>query len=202
MKIICVGRNYRKHAEELGNQIPEEPVIFMKPDSAMLRSKDKMYIPDFSDDVHYEAELVVRIHRIGKRIQEKFAYKYYKQVTVGIDFTARDLQSKLKEKRLPWEKAKGFDGSAAIGEWVDLGDKDIDNLNFELKLNGDVVQTGNTADMLFYVNQLIEHVSSYFTLKIGDLIYTGTPEGVGPVKSGDTLEGFLEGQKVLQCRIK
>lgn len=202
MKIICVGRNYRKHAEELGNQVPEEPVIFMKPDSAMLRSKDKMYIPDFSNDVHYEAELVVRIHRIGKRIQEKFAYKYYKQVTVGIDFTARDLQSKLKEKRLPWEKAKGFDGSAAIGEWVDLGDKDIDKLNFELKLNGDVVQTGNSADMLFSVNQLIEHVSSYFTLKIGDLIYTGTPEGVGPVKSGDVLEGFLEGQKVLQCRIK
>jgi 2-keto-4-pentenoate hydratase/2-oxohepta-3-ene-1,7-dioic acid hydratase in catechol pathway len=202
MKIICVGRNYRKHAEELGNQAPSEPVIFMKPDSAMLRAKDKMYIPDFSDDVHYEAELVVRIVRIGKRIQEKFSYKYYNQVTVGIDFTARDLQAKLKEKGLPWEKAKGFDGSAAIGEWIDIGDMDVKNLNFELKINGETVQRGTSADMLFSVDKLIEHISSYFTIKIGDLIYTGTPEGVGPVKRGDLLEGYLEGQRVLRTQIK
>lgn len=202
MKIICIGRNYRKHAEELGNEVPKEPVIFMKPDSAMLRSRDKMYIPDFSNDVHYEAELVVRIYRIGKRIQKKFAYKYYKQVTVGIDFTARDLQSELKAKGLPWEKAKGFDGSAAIGEWVDLGEKDINNLGFELKINGETVQSGNTANMIFPVDDLIEQVSQYFTLKIGDQLFTGTPEGVGSVKAGDVLEGYLEGVRVLRTEVR
>jgi acylpyruvate hydrolase len=202
MKIICIGRNYRSHVEELGNSVPEEPVIFMKPDSAVLRLKDKMYIPDFSNNVHYEAELVVRINRTGKRVKEKFSPKYYKEVTVGLDFTARDLQSRLKEKGLPWEKAKGFDGSAAIGKWIDLGQKDIANLNFELKINGVRAQLGNTSNMLFSVDKLIEHVSNYFTIKIGDVIFTGTPEGVGPVKKGDVLEAFLEGELVLKTHVR
>jgi acylpyruvate hydrolase len=202
MKIICIGRNYKKHAQELGNQAPDEPVIFLKPDSSVLRAKDKMYIPDFSKDVHYELELLVRIHRIGKRIKEKFSYKYYKEISLGIDFTARDVQQELKQKGLPWEKAKAFDGSAAIGKWVKLGDQDINNLNFELKLNGKVVQKGNSSDMLFSVDQLISHVSNYFTLKIGDVIFTGTPEGVGPVKNGDLLEAYLEGQLLLKCAIR
>jgi len=204
MKIICIGRNYRKHAEELGNEVPEEPVIFMKPDSSVLRASDKMYIPDFSKDVHYEAELLIRIHRIGKRIQRKFAHKYYSQVTVGIDFTARDLQSKLKTKGLPWEKAKGFDGSAAIGKWQNLDElkKPIDEMEFELRINGQTVQQGNTKDMLFGVDELIEQTSKYFTLKIGDIIFTGTPEGVGPVKKGDLMEAFLEGIPVLRTAVR
>ncbi|MCB9262526.1 MAG: fumarylacetoacetate hydrolase family protein [Flavobacteriales bacterium] len=202
MKIICVGRNYRKHAEELGNEVPEEPVLFMKPDSAIMRQRDAFYIPDFTDDVHYEAEIVVKINRLGKRIQSKFAPKYYSEITVGIDFTARDVQSKLKEKGLPWEKAKAFDNSAVCGHWLDASNYDLENLNFELKLNGATVQKGNTNMMLFSINQLIEHSSQYFMLKIGDLLFTGTPEGVGKVSPGDMLEGFIEGQKVLNVRIK
>ena len=202
MKIICVGRNYRKHAQELGNEVPAEPVIFMKPDSAILRQRDAFYIPDFTNDVHYEAEIVVKLNRLGKRIQQKFAHKYYAQFTVGIDFTARDVQSELKAKGLPWEKAKGFDSSAVCGEWLNVSDYDINNLNFELKKNGETVQQGNTKDMLFSVDALIENTSQYFTLKIGDQIFTGTPEGVGPVASGDILEGYVEGLKVLQVKVK
>lgn len=202
MKIICVGRNYRKHAEELGNEVPEEPVIFMKPDSAILRQRDAFYIPDFSNDVHYEAEIVIKLNRLGKRIQSKFASKYYAEFTLGIDFTARDVQAKLKAKGLPWEKAKGFDSSAVCGDWLSVDDVDINNLSFELKKNGETVQRGNTKDMLFSVDELIEHTSQYFTLKIGDQIFTGTPEGVGPVISGDLLEGFIEGQKVLNVKVK
>lgn len=202
MKIICVGRNYRKHAEELGNEVPEEPVIFMKPDSAILRQRDAFYIPDFSNDVHYEAEIVIKLNRLGKRIQSKFASKYYAEFTLGIDFTARDVQAKLKAKGLPWEKAKGFDSSAVCGDWLSVDDVNINNLSFELKKNGETVQRGNTKDMLFSVDELIEHTSQYFTLKIGDQIFTGTPEGVGPVISGDLLEGFIEGQKVLNVKVK
>lgn len=202
MKIICVGRNYRKHAEELGNEVPEEPVIFMKPDSAILRQRDAFYIPDFSNDVHYEAEIVIKLNRLGKRIQSKFASKYYAEFTLGIDFTARDVQAKLKAKGLPWEKAKGFDSSAVCGDWLSVDDVNINNLSFELKKNGETVQRGNTKDMLFSVDELIEHTSQYFTLKIGDQIFTGTPEGVGPVTSGDLLEGFIEGQKVLNVKVK
>ncbi|MBO6517086.1 MAG: fumarylacetoacetate hydrolase family protein [Bacteroidia bacterium] len=202
MKIICVGRNYRKHAEELGNAVPGEPVIFMKPDSAILRQRDAFYIPDFSNDVHHEAEIVVKLNRLGKRIQSKFAPKYYAEFTLGIDFTARDVQSKLKAKGLPWEKAKAFDSSAVCGNWLKTEDYDLSNLKFELHKNGELVQQGNTADMLFSVDQLIEHCSDYFTLKIGDQIFTGTPEGVGPVSSGDVLEGFVEGKKVLNVRVK
>lgn len=202
MKIICIGRNYRKHAEELGNQVPSEPVIFMKPDSAILRQRDAFYIPDFSNDVHYEAEIVIKLNRLGKRIQSKFAPKYYAEFTLGIDFTARDVQADLKAKGLPWEKAKAFDSSAVCGDWVKVADYDINNLNFSLTKNGETVQQGNTKDMLFSIDDLVENASKYFTLKIGDLIFSGTPEGVGPVKSGDILEGFVEGKKVLQVKVK
>mgnify|MGYP000967856829 CR=1 FL=1 len=202
MKIICVGRNYKKHAQELGNEVPEEPVLFMKADSSLMRQRDAFYIPDFSSDVHYEAEIVIRINRLGKRIQSKFAPKYYAQYTIGIDFTARDVQKKLKEKGLPWEKAKAFDSSAVCGDWLDVEGVDLDNLKFELKKNGEIVQSGNTKDMLYPINDLVEHASEYFTLKIGDLIFTGTPEGVGKVESGDVLEGFIEGKQILRVRVK
>lgn len=202
MKIICVGRNYRKHAEELGNEVPEEPVLFMKADSSLMRQRDAFYIPDFSNDVHYEAEIVIRINRLGKRIQSKFAPKYYAQYTIGIDFTARDVQKKLKEKGLPWEKAKAFDSSAVCGDWLDVDGFDLTNLKFELTKNGEVVQSGNTKDMLYPINDLVEHASEYFTLKIGDLIFSGTPEGVGKVESGDVLEGFIEGKQILRVRVK
>ncbi|MCB0734022.1 MAG: fumarylacetoacetate hydrolase family protein [Flavobacteriales bacterium] len=202
MKIICVGRNYQKHAEELGNAIPEEPVIFLKPDSSLMRQRDAFYIPDWTNDVHYEAELVVRIGRNGKNIEERFARKYYDQVTVGIDFTARDVQSALKSKGLPWEKSKGFDGSAVCGQWIDLGNRQLGDLRFSLTKNDQQVQDGNPNHMLFGVDALIAHVSRYFTLKMGDMIFTGTPEGVGPVAAGDVLEGFLNNEKVLRVRIK
>lgn len=202
MKIICIGRNYADHAKELNNDIPAEPVIFLKPDTALLPKKNPFFIPDFTNDLHHELELVVRINRIGKSIEERFASRYYTQVTVGIDFTARDVQKACKENGLPWEKAKAFDGSAPIGEWVDLGDRDIQNLKLELKKNGETVQLGNTKDMLFAVNRLIEEVSKYFTLKIGDMIFTGTPAGVGPVQRNDELEAFLNDQSLLKLRIK
>lgn len=202
MKILCIGRNYKKHAEELGNKVPKEPVIFMKPDSAILRQRDAFYIPDFTNEVHYEAEIVVKLNRLGKKIQKKFAHKYYAQFTLGIDFTARDVQSELKAKGLPWEKAKAFDSSAVCGTWLDVEGYDLTNLEFELHKNGEVVQKGNTANMIFPIDALIEHCSQYFMLKIGDQIFSGTPEGVGPVKSGDVLEGYIQGQKVLNVRVK
>ncbi|MBI1305181.1 MAG: 2-hydroxyhepta-2,4-diene-1,7-dioate isomerase [Bacteroidetes bacterium] len=202
MKIICIGRNYGRHALELGNEIPDEPVVFLKPDSALMRQRDAFFIPDFSNDIHYEAEIVIRIDRVGKNIQEKFARKYFTEISIGIDFTARDVQSKLKQKGLPWEKAKGFDSSAVVGNFINASELDLTNLNFEFKRNGETVQKGNTSDMLFPVNRLISHVSEYFTLKIGDLVYTGTPEGVGKVNPGDLLEGFIEGEKLLEVRVR
>ena len=202
MKIICIGRNYADHAKELGNSIPKEPVIFLKPDTAILPKKNPFFIPDFSDDLHHELELVVRINRVGKSIEERFAHRYYNQVTVGIDFTARDIQRDCKEKGLPWEKAKAFDGSAPIGEWLELESLDIQNLNIELKKNGETVQLGNTKDMLFTVDKLIEEISKYFTLKIGDLLFTGTPAGVGAISKNDELEAFLEDRSLLKLRIK
>tara|TARA_B110000046_G_scaffold104437_1_gene111875 strand:- start:159 stop:767 length:609 start_codon:yes stop_codon:yes gene_type:complete len=202
MKIICIGRNYADHAKELGNSIPKEPVIFLKPDTAILPKKNPFFIPDFSDDLHHELELVVRINRVGKSIEERFAHRYYNQVTVGIDFTARDIQRDCKEKGLPWEKAKAFDGSAPIGEWLELQSLDIQNLNIELKKNGETVQLGNTKDMLFTVDKLIEEISKYFTLKIGDLLFTGTPAGVGAISKNDELEAFLEDRSLLKLRIK
>ena len=202
MKIICIGRNYVAHAEELGNETPQEPVIFIKPDSAIFRQRDAFYIPDWTNEVHYEAEIVVKINRLGKNIEERFAPKYFSQFTLGIDFTARDIQKKLKDKGLPWEKAKAFDQSAVLGEFLDVKDYSLDNLKFELKKNGQVVQSGNTKSMIFSIPQIIEHCSEFFTLKIGDLIYTGTPEGVGPVNVEDELEGFIEGKKVLHVKIR
>lgn len=202
MKIICIGRNYADHAKELGNSIPKEPVIFLKPDTAILPKKNPFFIPDFSDDLHHELELVVRINRVGKSIEERFAHRYYNQVTVGIDFTARDIQRDCKEKGLPWEKAKAFDGSAPIGEWLELESLDIQNLNIELKKNGETVQLGNTKDMLFTVDKLIEEISKYFTLKIGDLLFTGTPSGAGAISRNDELEAFLEDRSLLKLRIK
>ncbi len=202
MKLICIGRNYADHAKELKNEVPTEPVIFMKPDTALLPKRNPFFLPDFSDEVHHELELVVRINKIGKSIEEKFAHRYYDQVTVGIDFTARDIQAKCKEKGLPWEKAKAFDHSAPLGEWVDLGDRDIQNLNLELTKNGETVQRGNTSDMLFSVDRIIAEVSKYFTLKIGDLVLTGTPSGVAKVKPNDRLEAYLDGERLLALNVK
>ncbi len=203
MKIICIGRNYAMHAKELNNPIPKEPVVFMKPDSAILQSDKPFFIPDFTNDVHHELEIVVRINKVGKHIQKKFAHKYYNEITVGIDFTARDLQAALKEKGLPWEKAKAFDGSAPIGKFIPVSKiKDINEVDFSLKKNGESVQIGNTRDMLFSVDTIIEQVSKYFTLKIGDLIFTGTPQGVGPVKIGDELNAYIGEQLLLKIPIR
>jgi acylpyruvate hydrolase len=202
MKIICIGRNYAAHATELGNDVPDEPVIFMKPDSAVFRQRDAFYIPDWTVDVHYELEVVVRINRLGKNIESKFATKYFNEFSVGIDFTARDIQSKLKNKGLPWEKAKAFDQSAVIGDFLKVSDYDLSNLHFSLTKNGEIVQSGNTSLMIYNIPHIIEHASQYFTLKIGDLLFTGTPEGVGPVAAGDLLEGYIEDKKVLQVKIR
>ena len=204
MKIICVGRNYSEHAKELNNPVPQEPVIFLKPDTALLPAKQPFFYPAFSKDIHFEAELVIRINKVGKNISEKFAHKYYSELTMGIDFTARDLQSDFKSKGLPWEKAKAFDGAAPIGKLLHVKDlpNPVDATNFSLKVNGEERQVGNTKDMLFSVDALIAHISTYFTLKIGDLIFTGTPKGVGEIKINDHLEGFIEGKKVLDLKIK
>ena len=203
MKIVCIGRNYADHIEELNNERPKEPVVFIKPDTTIGQYSTPFYIPDFSSAIHHEIELIVRINRIGKHIQEKFASKYYDQISVGIDFTARDLQAKLKAKGLPWEKSKSFDGATVLGKWVDKNQfKNLQNLDFELTNNSRVVQKGNTALMLYTINQLIAHVSQYFTLKIGDVLFTGTPAGVAAVSQEDELEGYLEGQKLFTLKVK
>jgi 2-keto-4-pentenoate hydratase/2-oxohepta-3-ene-1,7-dioic acid hydratase in catechol pathway len=203
LKIICIGRNYADHAKELGNQIPSEPVIFMKPDSAILPKGSAFFIPEFSRDVHFEAELVVRIDRLGKNIEERFAHRYFSQIAMGIDFTARDLQQKLKEKGLPWEKAKSFDGAAYLGDFFDKREfPNLEAINFSLKRNGEIVQKGNSANMLFSIHRIIEEVSKYFTIKIGDLIYTGTPAGVAAVNVDDELELFLEDRTAGRLRVK
>ncbi|WP_029038574.1 fumarylacetoacetate hydrolase family protein [Salinimicrobium xinjiangense] len=204
MKIICIGRNYTEHIAELKNERPEEPVIFLKPDSAILLKKQPFFIPPFSNDIHYEVELLVRINKIGKHIQQKFAHKYYDELGLGIDFTARDLQKKLKEKGLPWEKAKAFDGSAVIGEkWIEKSHfKDLNNINFSLEKNAEVVQTGTTSHMLWKIDEIIEYISQYFTLKIGDVIFTGTPAGVGPVAINDVLTGFIEDKQIFSIQVK
>ncbi|NBW03957.1 MAG: FAA hydrolase family protein [Cytophagia bacterium] len=203
MKIICIGRNYTKHIEELNNERPNEPVVFMKPDSAILLKQHPFVIPEFSEDIHHELEVIVKINKVGKYIEPKFAHKYYDEISVGIDFTARDLQQKLKDKGLPWEKAKAFDGSAVIGDFVSKSDfKSLDNLNFEMTNNGVTVQKGNTSFMLWKIDELIAYVSQFFTLKIGDIIFTGTPEGVAVVRPDDVLEGFLEGNKLFRIQVK
>ena len=203
MKIICIGRNYSQHAEELSNKKPESPVIFIKPDTAILQSRLPFYIPPFSNQIHHEVEVLVRINRIGKYIEEKFAHKYYQEIGLGIDFTARDLQQNLKEKGLPWEKAKAFDGSALIGNWFNKNNfSDLNQLDFELVKNSETVQEGNTSQMIWSIDTLINEVSRFFTLKIGDIIFTGTPSGVGPVVENDVLEGYLEGKKAFTLKIK
>lgn len=205
MKIFAVGMNYVEHNKELDHAliIPEEPVIFMKPDSALLKDGKPFFIPDFSNEVHYETELVVRINRLGKNISERFAHRYYDAVTVGIDFTARDLQRKFRVVGNPWEISKGFDNSAAIGRFVPVDQfKDIQNLNFSLTIDGQKVQQGCTADMLFKVDEIIAWISRFFTLKIGDLLFTGTPVGVGPVSIGQHLQGYLEDEKLLDFYVR
>ena len=203
MKIICIGRNYPQHAEELGNEKPESPIVFIKPDTSKLQKRLPFYIPPFSNQIHHEVEVLVKINRIGKCIEEKFAHKYYQEIGLGIDFTARDLQKHLKERGLPWEKAKAFDGSALIGNWFDKDHfKDLNQLDFELEKNGVIIQEGNTSQMLWSIDSLIAEVSRFFTLKIGDVIFTGTPAGVGPVYPNDILEGSLEGEKAFKVKIK
>ena len=203
MKIICIGRNYAKHIEELQNERPDEPVIFIKPDTAIVPKQFPFVIPEFSNDIHHEIELIVKISKVGKYIDKKFAHKYYEEISVGIDFTARDLQQKLKDKGLPWEKSKAFDGSAVVGEFLSKKlFSSTENLNFELTNNGKPVQVGNTASMLWKVDEIIAYVSQFFTLKIGDIIFTGTPEGVAAVKPNDILEGFLEQHQLFRIQIK
>ncbi len=203
MKIICVGRNYAKHIEELDNAVPKDPVLFMKPDTAVLLKKQPFFIPDFSNEIHHEIEILVKISRIGKHIDRKFAHKYYNEIGLGIDFTARDTQSYLKEKGLPWEIAKGFDGSAVIGKFLPKGEfEDINNINFSLKRNDELQQEGNTSLMLWKIDELIEYISKYFTLKIGDIIFTGTPSGVAKVIPNDTLTGFIENKVMFSIKIK
>jgi 2-keto-4-pentenoate hydratase/2-oxohepta-3-ene-1,7-dioic acid hydratase in catechol pathway len=203
MKIICIGRNYSEHAKELNNPVPVEPVFFMKPDSALLRNNFPFFIPDFSNEIHYETELVLRICKLGKTIQPKFAHTYYDAIGLGIDFTARDLQQKCKEKGLPWEVAKAFDGSAPIGNFIDKSEfPDLSNIRFHLDINGQTVQQGYSADMIFHFDTLIAYISRFVTLKTGDYIFTGTPAGVGPVKINDHLEAYLEDHKLLDFRVK
>ncbi len=202
MKIICIGRNYSEHAKELGNEVPENPVIFIKPDTAVLKKDSDFYIPEFSNDMHYELEVVVKISKGGKYIQKENASKHYEEVGLGIDFTARDLQSELKAKGLPWELAKGFDGSAVVTDFVNKSNYDLASLNFSLTKNGEKVQNGNTKEMIFDIDSIIAFASQYFTLRVGDLIFTGTPKGVGKVEENDILEGFLEDKKLLSLRIQ
>ena len=202
MKIICIGRNYAKHIEELANERPESPIIFLKPDSAILPKKNPFFIPPFSDDVHYEVEVLVKINKVGKHIDTKFAHKYYNEIGLGIDFTARDIQVKCKEKGLPWEKAKAFDGSAVIGAFYAKEQFDLEDLKFQLYKNDVLVQDGNTNAMLWKIDELISYVSQYFTLKKGDVIFTGTPAGVGKVVENDFLKGIIDGEEAFSIRVK
>ncbi|MDX1365078.1 fumarylacetoacetate hydrolase family protein [Arenibacter latericius] len=203
MKIICIGRNYVDHIAELNNEKPSEPVVFIKPDSAVLPKEQDFYIPEFSQDVHYEVEVLVKIKKVGKHIDVNFAKNYYDEIGLGIDFTARDLQAQLKEKGLPWEKAKGFDGAAVVGAWLPKSHfKDLNNINFQLKKNNEVVQDGNTGLMIWKIDELISYVSRYFMLKKGDIIFTGTPAGVGKVKAEDYLVGTLENTELFSLNIK
>lgn len=201
MKIICVGRNYEEHAKELNNEVPDAPMFFMKPDSAILRKNFPFVIPTFTKEVHFETELVIKIDRVGKMIQPQFADRYFSEIGLGIDFTARDVQQELKAKQFPWEIAKAFDGSAFVSDFFPKENFDLTNLNFSMTRNGDQVQTANTKDMIFNINTLIAECSKYFTLKKGDLIYTGTPAGVSKINSKDTLEGFINEEKVFEVKV-
>ncbi len=203
MKIICIGRNYVDHAVELKNAVPEKPVFFMKPDSALVTGNKPFFYPDFSNEVHHEIEVVIRIDRLGRSIEEKYARRYFNEIGLGVDFTARDLQSEMKKKGLPWEIAKGFDYSAPVSKFIPVKRfNDINNLSFRLDINGGTVQEGNTTQMIFSFEKIIAYVSRFITLKTGDLIFTGTPAGVGPVKVNDRLEAFMEGEKLLDFSVK
>ena len=203
MKLICIGRNYTAHIEELENERPKDPVVFIKADSAVLPKEQDFYLPPFSNNVHHEVELLVKITKVGKHIAKEFAHKYYDEVSLGIDFTARDIQDELKSKGLPWEKAKSFDGSAVIGKWVSKSNyKDLNQLSFSLKKNNEVVQSASSELMLWKIDELISYVSQFFTLKKGDIIFSGTPSGVGKVEAGDVLEGFIENESFLKVGVK
>ena len=203
MKILCIGRNYAKHAQELGNTVPTEPLFFLKPETAIQPKGHPFFIPHFSNDIHYEVELVVKINKPGKHIEEKFAHKYYSEIGLGIDFTARDIQQECKAKGLPWEKAKGFDGSAQISStFIEKSDLELDNITFSLNKNGKQVQLGNSSEMIFKFDKIIAYLSKFYSLKIGDLIFTGTPEGVGKVEKGDFLNGFIREQEMFKVLIK
>lgn len=203
MKIICIGRNYANHAKEMNSAVPEVPMFFMKPDTALLPKKNPFFYPNFTKDLHFECELVIKITKLGKNISEKYAHEYYDHIGIGIDFTARDLQKKCKEKGHPWEIAKAFEHSAPLGnKFIPLEGKDVNNINFRLEKNDEIVQQGNSSDMIFSFDELISYVSKFMTLKIGDLIFTGTPEGVGPVKIGDHLKGYIEDEQLLDLKIK
>jgi acylpyruvate hydrolase len=203
MKIIAIGRNYTEHIKELNNATPDAPIIFLKPDTAILRNNAPFYHPDFSNDIHHEVEILVKINREGKHIEEKFAHKYYDEIGLGIDFTARDLQSEFKTKGLPWELAKGFDGSAPVSEFLPKTDfSNLNNLNFSLKVNGEIKQSGNTSQMINNIDAIIAYVSKFITFRKGDIIFTGTPSGVSKVNIGDRLEGFIEDQKMFDFEIK
>jgi len=203
MKIICIGRNYAEHAKEMNSALPTSPIFFLKPDTAYFKDNTDFYLPDFCKEMHYECELVVKINKVGKNIQEEFAHKYYDEIGLGLDFTARDLQDKCKEKGLPWEIAKAFDNSALVSaNFIKIEHKKINDINFELKLNGNLIQQGNPSQMIFSIDQIISYVSKFITLKTGDLIFTGTPSGVGPIKIGDVLSGFLNGDQMFNLSIK
>ncbi len=203
MKIICIGRNYIKHVEELNNSITKEPLFFLKPDTAIQPKGHPFFIPHFSENIHYEVELVIKINKIGKHIEEKFAHKYYSQIGLGIDFTARDIQEECKKKGLPWEKAKGFDGSAQISKvFLNKSDLKTNNIDFHLEKNGNIVQSGNSSNMIFSFDKIISYISKFYSLKIGDLIYTGTPAGVGKIEKNDILDGFIGNKKMLTVTIK
>jgi 2-keto-4-pentenoate hydratase/2-oxohepta-3-ene-1,7-dioic acid hydratase in catechol pathway len=203
MKIICIGRNYTEHVKELNNNRPDSPVIFLKPDTSIILKNQPFFIPDFSSEINYEVEIILKICKLGKHIENKYAHKYFNHIGLGIDFTARDTQNELKSNGLPWEKAKAFDGSALVGSWFDKTKfQDLRNLNFSLNKNGKSVQIGNTSQMMWNFDELISEISKYFTLKIGDIIFTGTPSGVGKVNKGDNLEGFIEGKSSFVINVK
>ncbi len=202
MKIICVGKNYLKHIDELNSSKEDEPVIFLKPDTSIIQKNQPFFIPEFSNEIHYEIEIILKFNRLGKHIESKFSNKYFNQISLGIDFTARDFQNKFKERGLPWDISKGFDNSALIGDWKSIKTYDLDNINFRLEKNGKIVQQSNSKNMIWKIDELIAYASRYFTIKIGDIMFTGTPEGVGVVSEDDVLEGFLGDEKVFSIKIK
>ena len=202
MKIICVGKNYLKHIDELNSSKEDEPVIFLKPDTSIIQKNQPFFIPEFSNEIHYEIEIILQFNRLGKHIESKFSNKYFNQISLGIDFTARDFQNKFKERGLPWDISKGFDNSALIGDWKSIKTYDLDNINFRLEKNGKIVQQSNSKNMIWKIDELIAYASKYFTIKIGDIMFTGTPEGVGVVSEDDVLEGFLGDEKVFSVKIK